>query len=176
MPKKTAKNRKKRLSPKQLRAAGLLADGDRYIVVAEKLSVSADTLRRWRESPEFRLKVEELQSIQSEEIAFAIRANAQQVADNLRLAIATCQEIMSAQEVRKNKEGGEVLDDCGQPVLDYKYQGHVRLSAARTAIEASTKLLPNIKPPDTIEVAAAAKPDFSPERLQDIREKIYGIF
>lgn len=178
MPRKKAEkvNKKPRLSPNQIRAAGMLAAGDRYIVVAERCGVDADTLRRWRRSTGFKAKVVEFQQIQAEEVQYAIKSYSQSVVDNLKLAIATCNEIMSATETRRDKYENIVVDEDGRPIVDYKYSANARVNAARTAIATAIKTTPNIEPPDTIEVAAAAEPDFSEERLKDVREKIYGIY
>lgn len=154
-PKNATKARKSRLSANQLKAAGMLANGDRYIVVAERLDIDAETLRRWRQSTAFKAKVADLQLVQAEEIQFSLKANGRAVSENLRLAIATCKSIMENPEAKDSD----------------------RISAARTAFDMALRLLPNVEPPDTIEAAdTEAEPDFTPEKLQRVRENIYGIY
>lgn len=157
MPRKTAKNRKKpkpRLSPNQIKAAGMLASGDRYIVVAERCGVDADTLRRWRQSEGFKAKIIEFQQIQSEEIQYSLKANARAVSENLKLAIATVNGIMGDTEAKPSEQ----------------------ISAARLAFEMAIKLLPNIEPVERAEVADGPKEEkLSQEKLAEVREQIYGF-
>ncbi|ESA37325.1 hypothetical protein N836_03565 [Leptolyngbya sp. Heron Island J] len=175
------RNRKKseshgRLSANQIKAAGMLANGSRYINVAEACDVTDRTIRTWRKSDAFKKKIAEFQGVQSEEIQYALKASQQEVANIYKLAIATCHEIMSTTEERRDKYDNIIVGKDGQPIIDYKYSANARINAARTAIATAMKAVPNIEPPDTIEVAAAPEPDFSKERLKDVKEKIYGIY
>lgn len=152
--KKPQKAAAARLSPKQQKACGMLANGDRYLVVAERLDVDADTLRRWRNSDGMRQRIAELQQLQAEEISRAVIASGQQISANLNLAIATCRAVMNDDEAKASE----------------------KLSAARLAFEMALKMLPQVDRSDEIPPAPPAEPDFSKERLQKVRENLYGIY
>ena len=150
----TKKKRSGRLSAKQVKAAGLIANGYKLIVVAQRCEVDDSTLRRWRDSALFMAKIREFQRVQEFEIKHELKHTATDLMTGLAAAVRTATGIMNDDDAKDSD----------------------RLSAARLAFEMAYKMLPGMD--DGIEPTAeeASEADFTEEGLTRVRERIYGIY
>lgn len=153
---KTSKGKKRsgRLSANQLKGAGLLANGHKIVVIAERCGVDDSTIRRWRQSEPFLAKVREFQRVQEFEIKHELKYSAVEITRNLRSAIAAVADVFNDPEAKP----AEVL------------------SAARLSFEMAVKLLPEVDSTSEATPGETKDADFDAEQLQRVRERVYGIY
>jgi len=83
--------RVEKLSPKQRKATQLLASGHTLSSICTDLNISDETLRIWRNKPEFQAKVDELLKLEEIETMQLLRGT-------LRKAVETIYELMGKEQ------------------------------------------------------------------------------